>query len=48
MATEATTDASDERKVGTIEEETELAERAFALKQYERAVQHYGAALELM
>jgi hypothetical protein len=31
----------------TLEEEIELARRAFALKQYEQAVDHYATALEL-
>jgi HAT1-interacting factor 1 len=31
----------------TIEEEVELAQKAFALKQYEVAVDHYATALEL-
>lgn len=32
----------------SIEESLELAKRAFALKKYEQAVEHYATALELM
>ena len=32
----------------SIEESLELAKRAFALKKYEQAVDHYATALELM
>ena len=32
----------------TIEESLEQAKRAFALKKYEQAVDHYATALELM
>ena len=32
----------------TIEEQLELAKRAFALKKYEEAVDHYATALEQM
>ena len=32
----------------TIEQSIELAKRAFALRKYEQAVEHYATALELM
>ena len=32
----------------SIEEALELAKKAFALKKYEQAVDHYATALELM
>ena len=46
MQQSAATDAS-ELKV-TIESAVEHAKRAFALKKYEQAVEHYATALELM
>ena len=36
-----------EAKNTTIEETIELAKRAFALKKYEQAVDHYATALEM-
>ena len=32
----------------SLEETIELAKRAFALKKYEQAVEHYASALELV
>lgn len=46
MQKSAATDAS-EPKV-TIESAVEHAKRAFALKKFEQAVEHYASALELM
>jgi HAT1-interacting factor 1 len=41
------TSATTEAPTRTIDEEVELARRAFALRQYEQAVDHYATALEL-
>lgn len=43
-ATEASTNTTAQTQ--TMEENVELAKRAFALKKYEQAVQHYATALE--
>jgi hypothetical protein len=45
----ATTNVTDTPKPEfTVDEAVEHAKRAFALKQYEKAVDHYASALELM
>ncbi|KAG8904937.1 hypothetical protein FRB99_000991 [Tulasnella sp. 403] len=50
MADTTTKDAAttEPRQEKTIESEVELAKRAFALRKFEQAVDHYATALELM
>ncbi|KDQ13013.1 hypothetical protein BOTBODRAFT_175889 [Botryobasidium botryosum FD-172 SS1] len=43
----ATKDASNDDSNNTLESHIELGKRAFALRKYEEAVDHYGSALEL-
>ncbi|OCH84619.1 hypothetical protein OBBRIDRAFT_798927 [Obba rivulosa] len=43
-----TTNAATPAPAGSVEESLELAKRAFALRKYEQAVDHYATALELM
>ncbi|CAE6440422.1 hypothetical protein ACGC1H_003590 [Rhizoctonia solani] len=46
-ATEAETKPETKKEEATVEAEVEIAKRAFALQNYEEAVQHYATALEL-